>query len=452
MKTLCLIIAIFTIIECVYRNIIDILRKRKYTQLISSDNNFFSLSIYIFSFAVVFVSSLGLVIDPNTEEFPFALYFTAAAVHFVFIFICPKIVYFGRDGFQCGYFKLRSVPYEEITLVDFKQCYLPFGDYAETTIVTIEANYKGYKGRISNRDATLVRTWIDIAQKKKSVNIIEKDSDKKTEAEIDITEVCKPIYADSYEINSTIQNKDSDSSKQTLKSHKKILLLLYIISFLAYVCFGASVAITFFNPTNVYNEMKGNDLVVSTTIERKPLDTISAVKTDEANNIYIFYEQTNIVNVYNCDGKFQYSVIAPRRGKNGSNGIEVNNGNLYIMNMKGDIFQFKDGKHLKSYIYEKDYSYETYEERELYLYFDIYEEPAKHVIKTNGSNDSNVTIYNNSTEVYSLKEGKKEYIVHRNIFIKLFGEDRFTIDALLIIIGIISGYLINRLKKNDKNE
>lgn len=82
------------------------------------------------------------------------------------------------------------------------------------------------------------------------------------------------------------------------------------------------------------------------SVEYIPREKISNFIVDSG-KIYVFYENSALVNVYETDGSFEYGIQISTI-PNGKGGVAIDGGKLYFCSRRSIIFVFEDGRLLET--------------------------------------------------------------------------------------------------------
>jgi outer membrane protein assembly factor BamB len=169
--------------------------------------------------------------------------------------------------------------------------------------------------------------------------------------------------------------------------------------------------------------------------EKKVLSMIDGVAADGKGRVYVFYEKTFDINVYDESGNFKESYRIPCGESAGeyNGGIVCSDGKLYAFNDVGDVFVFEDGKGKETFSKTKN------EDK----FNEIYELYKKGKDKAHAGDKTFVNNY------LSVTDGKGNVIVSRPIVGFFFSPLSM---VLAVVMTVLTVFLVRRYNRKVRNQ
>ena len=238
--------------------------------------------------------------------------------------------------------------------------------------------------------------------------------------------------------NKTKKNKKTSKTPKNLKYYysKASILRSAIISILCFAMFVAFFVCFMFyggvdrNPHTIYKAVFKEERAVSSMI--------NGIAADGEGRVYVFYEKTFEINVYDESGKYLESYQLPNGGEDVvgvyDGGICCMDGKFYGFNDVGTVFVFEKGKAISSFeSYEDEDKFEEINKK--------YKEEKNKVVTKDGK-----TFVNNYIAVMD-EEG--------NVIVNKFPEGLFfsPFSMVMAIIMTVLTYLsVRRYNKKVRNQ
>lgn len=223
-----------------------------------------------------------------------------------------------------------------------------------------------------------------------------------------------------------------------------------ILSVIFAICAGIFVLTTILallNPSALIRGATLDQPKISFEKERKPLEPITCMRIDEESNIYVFYCENNMLNVYDVDGRFLYSIVAKDGSSNGGNDFALYKNRLYMRNKGNTLYVFQDAKLTKTYqFHTSDYSYtcgnRRYTEEQIEAILERCDTPDVYEVEDIQKlylpkEDTSVMLHKTESQVYYEYEGHRTYIVKRPSWLWLTEGAGWYLDAIMFAVMLI---------------